>query len=105
VDAGALPVSRQGRLDALVDLPFALPTSVAGITLTAIYAQNGWIGRLFVPLGIKIAFAPLGVVVALTFIGLPFVVRTVQPVLQDLEAELEEAAATLGASGCRPFGA
>ena len=93
----------KGVLDALVDLPFALPTSVAGITLTSIYAQNGLIGRLFVPLGIKIAFTPLGIVVALTFIGLPFVVRTVQPVLQDLEAELEEAAATLGASRLQTF--
>jgi len=93
----------KGALDALVDLPFALPTSVAGITLTSIYAQNGIIGRLFVPLGIKIAFAPLGIVVALTFIGLPFVVRTVQPVLQELEAELEEAAATLGASRIQTF--
>jgi sulfate/thiosulfate transport system permease protein len=93
----------KGMLDALVDLPFALPTSVAGITLTSIYAQNGVIGRLFVPFGIKIAFAPLGIIVALTFIGLPFVVRTVQPVLQDLEAELEEAAATLGASRLQTF--
>jgi len=93
----------KGMLDALVDLPFALPTSVAGITLTSIYAQNGIIGRLFVPFGIKIAFAPLGIIVALTFIGLPFVVRTVQPVLQDLEAELEEAAATLGASRLQTF--
>jgi sulfate/thiosulfate transport system permease protein len=93
----------KGALDALVDLPFALPTSVAGITLTSIYAQNGLIGRLFVPLGIKIAFAPPGIVIALTFIGLPFVVRTVQPVLQDLEAELEEAAATLGASRLQTF--
>jgi sulfate transport system permease protein len=93
----------KGLLDALVDLPFALPTSVAGITLTSIYAQNGVIGRLFVPFGIKIAFAPLGIIVALTFIGLPFVVRTVQPVLQDLEAELEEAAATLGASRLQTF--
>jgi sulfate transport system permease protein len=93
----------KGALDALVDLPFALPTSVAGITLTSIYAQNGIIGRLFVPFGIKIAFAPLGIIVALTFIGLPFVVRTVQPVLQDLEAELEEAAATLGASRLQTF--
>ncbi|MGB6560996.1 MAG: sulfate ABC transporter permease subunit CysT [Candidatus Binataceae bacterium] len=93
----------KGGLDALVDLPFALPTSVAGITLTSIYAQNGLIGRFFAPLGIKIAFAPLGVVVALTFIGLPFVVRTVQPVLQDLEAELEEAAAMLGASRLQTF--
>jgi sulfate transport system permease protein len=93
----------KGLLDALVDLPFALPTSVAGITLTSIYAQNGLIGRLFVPLGIKIAFTPLGIVVALTFIGLPFVVRTVQPVLQELEVELEEAAATLGASRRQTF--
>ena len=93
----------KGLLDALVDLPFALPTSVAGITLTSIYAQNGIIGRLFVPFGIKIAFAPSGIIVALTFIGLPFVVRTVQPVLQDLEAELEEAAATLGASRLQTF--
>jgi sulfate transport system permease protein len=93
----------KGMLDALVDLPFALPTSVAGITLTSIYAQHGIIGRLFVPFGIKIAFAPLGIIIALTFIGLPFVVRTVQPVLQDLEAELEEAAATLGASRLQTF--
>jgi sulfate transport system permease protein len=93
----------KGLLDALVDLPFALPTSVAGITLTSIYAQNGIIGRLFVPFGIKIAFAPLGIIIALTFIGLPFVVRTVQPVLQDLEAELEEAAVTLGASRLQTF--
>jgi sulfate transport system permease protein len=92
-----------GIIDSLVDLPFALPTSVAGITLTAIYAQTGWIGRLLAPFGIKVAFAPLGIIVALTFIGLPFVVRTVQPVLQDLEAELEEAAATLGASRFQTF--
>jgi len=90
-------------LDALVDLPFALPTSVAGITLTAIYAQNGWIGKLLAPLGIRVAFTPLGVIVALTFIGLPFVVRTVQPVLQELEPELEEAAATLGATRWQTF--
>ncbi|HVY04476.1 MAG TPA: sulfate ABC transporter permease subunit CysT [Burkholderiales bacterium] len=90
-------------VDALVDLPFALPTAVAGIALTALYASNGWIGRLFEPLGIKIAFTPLGVFVALTFIGLPFVVRTVQPVLEDTEAELEEAAATLGASRWQTF--
>jgi sulfate/thiosulfate transport system permease protein len=85
-------------VDALVDLPFALPTAVAGIALTAICAPNGWIGSLLAPLGIKIAFTPLGVVVALTFIGLPFVVRTVQPLLLDLEAEVEEASFTLGAS-------
>jgi sulfate/thiosulfate transport system permease protein len=90
-------------VDALVDLPFALPTSVAGITLTAVYSANGWIGRLLAPAGIKVAFTPLGVIVALTFVGLPFVVRTVQPVLQELEPELEEAAATLGASRLQTF--
>jgi len=84
--------------DAIVDLPFALPTAVAGIALTAIYAGNGWVGALLEPLGIRIAFTPLGIVIALIFIGLPFVVRTVQPVLQDLEREIEEAAACLGAS-------
>jgi len=88
-------------IDALVDLPFALPTAVAGIALTALYAQNGWIGR-FLPF--KVSFTPLGVFVALTFIGLPFVVRTVQPVLEDLHKELEEAAATLGASRLQTFG-
>jgi sulfate/thiosulfate transport system permease protein len=93
----------KGLVDSLVDLPFALPTSVAGITLTAIYAQNGLIGRLLAPAGIKVAFTPLGVIVALTFIGLPFVVRTVEPVLQDLEAELEEVAATLGATRLQTF--
>jgi len=93
----------QGMIDAMVDLPFALPTSVAGITLTAIYATNGWIGRYFAPFGIKIAFAPLGIVVALTFVGLPFVVRTLQPVLEELELELEEAAATLGANRLQTF--
>jgi sulfate transport system permease protein len=90
-------------VDALVDLPFALPTAVAGIALTALYSGNGWIGRFFEPLGVKIAFTPLGVFVALTFIGLPFVVRTVQPVLEDIEAELEEAAATLGANRFQTF--
>jgi sulfate transport system permease protein len=85
-------------LDAIVDLPFALPTAVAGIALTAIYARNGWIGSLFDPLGIKIAYTPWGIGVALVFIGLPFVVRTVQPVLEDFEREIEEAAASLGAS-------
>jgi sulfate transport system permease protein len=85
-------------VDALVDLPFALPTAVAGIALTALYAGNGWIGRWLEPLGVKVAFTPLGVFVALTFIGLPFVVRTVQPVLEDVQSELEEVAATLGAS-------
>ena len=85
-------------LDALVDLPFALPTAVAGITLTAMFAPNGWVGRYLDPLGVKVAFTELGVVVALTFIGLPFVVRTVEPILQDLDPEIEEAAATLGAT-------
>ncbi|HSO43746.1 MAG TPA: sulfate ABC transporter permease subunit CysT, partial [Rhodospirillales bacterium] len=85
-------------VDALVDLPFALPTAVAGVALTALYAPSGLIGSLLDPLGVKVAFTPLGVVVALVFIGLPFVVRTVQPVLQDLEREVEEAAASLGAS-------
>jgi len=90
-------------VDALVDLPFALPTAVAGIALTAVYAGNGWIGSLLEPHGIKVAFTPLGVIVALTFIGLPFVVRTVQPVLEDLEAETEEAAASLGANRWQTF--
>jgi len=90
-------------VDALVDLPFALPTAVAGIALTALYAGNGWIGQYLEPLGIKVAFTPLGIFVALTFIGLPFVVRTVQPVLEDIEAELEEAAATLGANRWQTF--
>ena len=90
-------------IDALVDLPFALPTAVAGIALTAIYAKNGWIGRLLEPLGVQVAFSPLGVLVALVFIGMPFVVRTVQPVLEDLEPELEEAAATLGADRWQTF--
>jgi sulfate transport system permease protein len=85
-------------IDALVDLPFALPTAVAGIALTALYAPNGWIGQYLAPLGLKVAFTPVGIFVALTFIGLPFVVRTLQPVLEDLPRELEEAAATLGAS-------
>ena len=90
-------------VDALVDLPFALPTAVAGIALTALYAGNGWIGQYLEPMGIKVAFTPLGIFVALTFIGLPFVVRTVQPVLEDVEAELEEAAATLGANRWQTF--
>ena len=90
-------------IDAIVDLPFALPTAVAGIALTAVYSANGWIGSWLEPLGIKVAFTPLGVIVALTFIGLPFVVRTVQPVLEDLEAETEEAAASLGANRWQTF--
>jgi sulfate transport system permease protein len=85
-------------LDALIDLPFALPTAVSGIALTAIYAQNGWVGRYLEPLGIKAAFSPLGIVIALTFIGLPFIVRTVQPTIEDLDPAAEEAAALLGAS-------
>ncbi len=84
-------------IDALVDLPFALPTAVAGISLTVLYAKNGWIGQYFEQLGIQVAFRPLGILVALVFIGLPFVVRTVQPILEDLETELEEAASSLGA--------
>ena len=88
-------------VDSLVDLPFALPTAVAGITLTAIYAPNGWIGARLEPLGIKVAFTPLGVTLAMIFIGLPFVVRTLQPVIQDLDVEIEEAAASLGADRLR----
>jgi sulfate transport system permease protein len=90
-------------VDALVDLPFALPTAVAGIALTGLYAGNGWIGQYLEPLGLKVAFSPNGVFVAMTFIGLPFVVRTVQPILEDVSAELEEAAATLGASRWQTF--
>lgn len=90
-------------IDALVDLPFALPTAVAGIALTALYAPNGWLGRYLEAVGIKVAFTPLGVLIALTFIGLPFVVRTIQPVLEDAERELEEAAASLGASSWQTF--
>ncbi|CAM5316086.1 sulfate ABC transporter permease subunit CysT [Thauera mechernichensis] len=90
-------------IDALVDLPFALPTAVAGISLTALYAKNGWFGQFLEPLGIQVAFKPLGVLVALVFIGLPFVVRTVQPILEDLDTELEEAAASLGAQRWQTF--
>ena len=85
-------------VDALIDLPFALPTAVAGIALTVLYAPNGWLGQYLEPLGIKVAFTPLGVLVALVFIGVPFIVRTVQPVLEDLDVEFEEAAASLGAT-------
>ena len=90
-------------VDALVDLPFALPTAVAGITLATLYAPNGWVGQFFTPLGIKISFTRLGVLVALTFIGLPFIVRTVQPILEDFEPEIEEAAASLGANRWQVF--
>jgi sulfate transport system permease protein len=90
-------------VDALVDLPFALPTAVAGLALTALYARDGWFGRYLEPLGIHVAFTPLGVGVALTFVGLPFVVRTVQPVLEGVDPHLEEAAAVLGASRLRTF--
>ncbi|MBI5016252.1 MAG: sulfate ABC transporter permease subunit CysT [Deltaproteobacteria bacterium] len=90
-------------VDALVDLPFALPTAVAGIALTAVYSGNGWLGRYLEPLGVKVAFTRLGVLMALIFIGLPFVVRTVQPVLEDLDSELEEAAASLGANRWQTF--
>lgn len=90
-------------IDSLVDLPFALPTAVAGIALTAIYSSKGWIGQCLEPFGIKTAYSPLGVVIALTFIGLPFVVRTVQPVLEDLDREIEEAAASLGANRWQTF--
>ncbi len=90
-------------VDACVDLPFALPTSVAGIALTAVYSPTGWLGRALAPLGIQVAFTRLGVIVALTFIGLPFVVRAVQPVLEDLDPEFEDAAASLGASRLQTF--
>jgi len=90
-------------LDALIDVPFALPTAVSGIALTAIYAENGWIGRLLEPLGIKAAFSPLGIVIALAFIGLPFIVRTVQPTIEDLDPAVEEAATLLGASQFTAF--
>jgi len=89
--------------DAIIDLPFALPTAVAGIALTALYAPNGWIGQLLLPLGIRVAYTPLGVVVALAFVSLPFVVRTLQPVLGDLDREVERAAETLGASRFQTF--
>jgi len=90
-------------IDALVDFPFALPTAVAGLTLANMFAANGWLGRFLVPLGVKGAFTPLGVVIALTFVGMPFVVRTLQPVIENFEREVEEAAATLGASRLRTF--
>ncbi len=90
-------------IDAMVDLPFALPTAVAGIALTALYAPSGWIGQYLSPLGIQVAFTPLGILIALVFVGLPFVVRTVEPILQDLDKELEEAALSLGATRWQTF--
>lgn len=90
-------------MDALVDFPFALPTAVAGLTLASLFATNGWLGRYLVPLGVEGTFTPLGVIIALTFVGLPFSVRTVQPVMEGLEREIEEAAATLGAGRFRTF--
>jgi sulfate/thiosulfate transport system permease protein len=90
-------------IDALVDLPFALPTAVAGIALTALYVPTGWMGTWLTPLGIKVAFTPVGIILALTFIGLPFVVRTLQPVIEDLDREVEDAAASLGASPTQTF--
>ncbi len=93
----------RGFLDGLVDLPFALPTAVAGIALTTLYAGNGWLGRVLEPLGIKAAYTPLGVVIALTFVGLPFVVRTVQPILRDLDFQIEAASASLGAGRLQTF--
>ncbi|KUO65767.1 MAG: sulfate transporter [Gracilibacter sp. BRH_c7a] len=90
-------------IDGLIDLPFALPTAVAGISLTTLYAENGWIGKVFAPLGIKIAYTPLGIIIALIFISFPFVVRTVQPVLESMDIEAEEAASCLGASKLQTF--
>jgi sulfate/thiosulfate transport system permease protein len=97
------PFPGRRLVDALVDLPFALPTAVAGITLATVYSANGWVGRYLEPHGIKIAFTPLGITIAMTFIGLPFVVRTVQPVIEELDTELEEAAACLGANRWQTF--
>jgi sulfate/thiosulfate transport system permease protein len=93
----------KGLLDALVDLPFALPTAVAGIALTAVYSENAWIGGQLMSMGVKVAFSELGIIVALTFIGIPFVVRTVQPVLEELDTDVEEAAAVLGAGRLQTF--
>jgi sulfate transport system permease protein len=90
-------------IDAVIDLPFALPTAVSGIALTAVYAQNGWIGQFLAPFGIKVAFTPLGIIVALVFIGLPFVIRTLQPAIEEIDRETEEAAASLGATRWQTF--
>lgn len=97
------PFPGRNVVDALVDLPFAMPTAVSGIALTAIYAPNGWIGRYLDPLGIQVAYTQLGIVMALTFIGLPFVVRTLQPALEDMDVEVEESAASLGATRRQVF--
>jgi sulfate transport system permease protein len=97
------PFTGRGIVDGLVDLPFALPTAVGGLALTATFASNGWVGRLLEAHGLHVVFTPVGVTLALTFVGLPFVVRTVQPVLQDLNGEIEEAAATLGANRWQTF--
>ncbi len=97
------PFPGRRAVDAIVDLPFALPTAVAGISLTTVYSANGWIGRYLEPMGVNVAYTPVGIAVALTFIGLPFVVRTVQPVLEDLEPEVEEAAHCLGATRAQTF--
>jgi sulfate/thiosulfate transport system permease protein len=97
------PLPGKSFIDAIIDLPFALPTAVSGIALTAVYAQNGWFGRYLEPLGIKVAFTPLGIIVALTFIGLPFVVRTLQPAIEEIDHETEEAAASLGANRWQTF--
>ena len=97
------PFPGKRLVDALVDLPFALPTAVAGITLATVYSGNGWIGRHLEPHGIKVAFTPLGIIIAMTFIGLPFVVRTVQPVIEEIDVEIEEAAASLGANRLQTF--
>jgi sulfate transport system permease protein len=97
------PLPGKRIIDALIDLPFALPTAVAGIALTAVYSANGWLGRYLEPLGLPVAFTPAGITVALTFVGLPFVVRTVAPVLQDMDPEVEEAAVSLGASRLQIF--
>jgi len=97
------PFPGKRLVDALVDLPFALPTAVAGITLATVYSANGWVGRYLEPHGIKVAFTPLGIIVAMTFIGLPFVVRTVQPVIEELDSEIEEAASCLGANRLQTF--